>query len=405
MDSIVTKNRGNRFVPVSTPGFLDTSVRETGSCDTAKIIPVQETHMTNPVRVGRLSSLYHFAKLVQPLSLLFTPRRHRLTAAQIPLSLENMAQTSNTPSVLEQAHEAVTFLRNHLPSSLQAPRIAIICGSGLGGLANTIDSEPRADFDYTSIPNFPHLTVAGHAGKLVFGSLNGQVPTVLMVGRAHYYEGHTIDRVTFPIRVFKLLGIHAIILTNAAGGLNPDYMVGDIVLLNDHVFLPGLGGIHPLRGPNAEEFGPRFPPLSDAYDLDLRRQVHKAWATLDISGNRSLHEGVYAFVGGPSYETRAECRMLHRIGADLVGMSTVPEIVVARHCGIRVLAFSLVTNRAVLDPVPRGDNDLLDGKEARELGAIMQEGKADHQEVLDAGHSAAIDMQRLVMKTVALGLS
>ncbi|PYH48303.1 purine-nucleoside phosphorylase [Aspergillus saccharolyticus JOP 1030-1] len=314
-----------------------------------------------------------------------------------------MAPSNDKLSLYEQAEEAAIFLRARLPGPLQAPRVAIICGSGLGGLADTIDDQPRAEFDYTSVPHFPHLTVAGHAGRLVFGHLNGQVPAVLMVGRAHYYEGHSIDRVTFPVRVFKLLGIDAIILTNAAGGLNPEYIVGDIVLLNDHLFFSGLAGIHPLRGPNVEEFGPRFPPLSDAYDLDLRRHVHEAWAALVVSDNkRRLHEGVYAFVGGPSYETRAECRMLRGLGADVVGMSTVPEIVVARHCGIRVLAFSLVTNRAVLDPVPRGDDEIFDGKEAGELRAIMQKGKADHQEVLDTGRSAAIDMQRLVMKTVAM---
>ncbi|GAA92265.1 purine nucleoside phosphorylase I, inosine and guanosine-specific [Aspergillus luchuensis IFO 4308] len=179
-------------------------------------------------------------------------------------------------------------------------------------------------------------------------------------------------------------------------------MVGDIVLLNDHIFLAGLAGIHPLRGPNSEEFGPRFPPLSDAYDLQLRCNVHKAWAKIvNVESKRRLHEGVYAFVGGPSYETRAECRMLRQLGADLVGMSTVPEIVVARHCGIRVLALSLVTNNAVLSPVPRGDDHRLDGKDVAELGEILQEGKADHQEVLEAGRSAATDMQKLVIQTIA----
>ncbi|OOF91063.1 hypothetical protein ASPCADRAFT_211305 [Aspergillus carbonarius ITEM 5010] len=294
----------------------------------------------------------------------------------------------------QQASETFSFLRDRLPESLKSPQVAIVCGSGLGGLANTIHRLPRVEFDYASIPHFPRSTVAGHAGKLVFGLLNGEVPAVLMVGRAHYYEGHSIDQVTFPIRVFKLLGVDTIILTNAAGGLNPEYMVGDIVLLNDHIFLAGLAGTHPLRGPNAEEFGPRFPALSDAYDLELRCQVHNAWdTTVRSESRRRLHEGVYAFVGGPSYETRAECRMLRQLGADLVGMSTVPEIVVARHCGIRVLALSLVTNNAVLSPVPRGDDHLLQGKNVDELGNILQEGKADHEEVLEAGRSAAMDMQ------------
>lgn len=288
-----------------------------------------------------------------------------------------------------------------MPTPLQKPHIAIVCGSGLGGLANTICDKPRAEFEYSSIPHFPHLTVPGHAGKLVFGLLDEHVPVVLMVGRAHYYEGHSINQVTFPIRVFKLLGVDTLVLTNAAGGLNSEYAVGDIVLLNDHIFLAGLAGIHPLRGPNVEDFGPRFPPLSDAYDLELRRHVHKAWGeVMHAEGQRRLHEGVYAFVGGPSYETRAECRMLHQLGADVVGMSTVPEIVIARHCGIRVLALSLVTNSAVLTPVPRGDDRLLQEKGVKELDAILQEGKANHEEVLEAGRSAATDMQRLVVQAV-----
>ncbi|PLB49545.1 purine nucleoside phosphorylase I, inosine and guanosine-specific [Aspergillus steynii IBT 23096] len=304
-----------------------------------------------------------------------------------------MAQTQKGLSHFERANEACSMLRERLPLPLQSPKVAIVCGSGLGGLANTIHPELRAEFDYASIPHFPRLTVAGHAGKLVFGLINGQVPAVLMVGRAHYYEGHSIDQVTFPIRVFKLLGVDTVILTNAAGGLNPDYAVGDIVLLNDHLFLAGLAGTHPLRGPNDEKFGPRFPPLSDAYDLELRRHAHGIWKALSQSQNRRLHEGVYAFVGGPSYETRAECRLLHQLGADVVGMSTVPEIVVARHSGLRVLALSLVTNTAVLSPGPRGDDSLLQGKDTQELDAILQKGKANHEEVLEAGRSAAIDMQ------------
>ncbi|PWY63709.1 inosine guanosine and [Aspergillus heteromorphus CBS 117.55] len=311
-----------------------------------------------------------------------------------------MAPSSNLPS-FQRASEAASFLKERLPEILKAPRVAIVCGSGLGGLASTLHELPRVEFDYASIPYFPKLTVAGHAGKLVFGLLNGQVPAVLMVGRAHYYEGHSVDDVTFPVRVFKLLGIDSMILTNAAGGLNPDYMVGDVVLINDHIFLAGLAGIHPLRGPNSEEFGLRFPPLSDAYDLELRRHVHQAWNRVIGTDKSKLHEGVYAFVGGPSYETRAECRMLRQLGADLVGMSTVPEIVVARHCGIRVLALSLVTNKAVFAPIPRGDAHILQGKSMTELDAMLQEGKANHEEVLEAGRSAATNMQKLIVQTVA----
>ncbi|KAJ6076609.1 hypothetical protein N7499_008590 [Penicillium canescens] len=305
------------------------------------------------------------------------------------------------PSSFQRANEAVAHLRNTLPEGLQKPQVAIVCGSGLGGLADTIHPDLRAEYDYGSIPHFPRSTVAGHAGKLVFGFLGQKIPAVLMVGRAHYYEGHSIDQVAFPIRVFKQLGVDTVVLTNAAGGLNSDYSVGDLVLLNDHLFLAGLAGTHPLRGPNEEEFGVRFPPLSDAYDLELRRHVHQAWKTvISPESNRKLHEGVYAFVGGPTYETRAESRMLRMLGADVVGMSTVPEIVVARHCGLRLLAFSLVTNKAVLSPVPRGDEDLLQGKAADELTAILEEGKAGHEEVLEAGRAAALDMQKLVVQSL-----
>jgi purine-nucleoside phosphorylase len=199
------------------------------------------------------------------------------------------------------------------------------------------------------------------------------------------------------------LGCETILLTNAAGGLNPDYAVGDIVTLNDHLNLAGLTGWHPLRGPNADDFGVRFPPLSDAYDIQLRQLAHKAWRELreDAPSERRLHEGVYAFVAGPSYETRAECRMLRQLGADVVGMSTVPEIVVARHSGMRVLAFSLVTNKAVLEPTVRGDDRELEGMSREELDAYLSRGRANHEEVLEAGKQAAIDMQGLVLRIVS----
>ncbi|PGH14422.1 purine nucleoside phosphorylase I, inosine and guanosine-specific [Helicocarpus griseus UAMH5409] len=301
------------------------------------------------------------------------------------------------------AQETLSYLLSRLPPTLQKPRFAIICGSGLGGLAASIDQDkPKAEFEYGEIPNFPVSTVPGHVGKLVFGTLGSDVPGVLMVGRSHYYEGHSVDKITFPVRLFKLLGIEIIVVTNAAGGLNPEYEVGDIVVLNDHIFLAGLAGIHPLRGPNEEKFGVRFPPLSDAYDLGLRRDTHNAWKKVTTPDNkRRVHEGVYAFVGGPSYETRAECRLLHQLGADVVGMSTVPEIVVARHSGIRVLAMSLVTNKALLTPVPRGDDRLLQNSTVEELNAIVEEGKANHEEVLEAGRLAAIDMQKLVKQSLA----
>lgn len=209
--------------------------------------------------------------------------------------------------------------------------------------------------------------------------------------------------VTFATRVCKLLGVETILLTNAAGGLDPSYTVGDIVCLNDHLNLAGLVGFHPLRGQNEEEFGTRFPPLSDAYDLSLRQLAHKSWQDLRLQtpSSRRMHEGVYAFVAGPTYETRAECRMLRNLGADLVGMSTVPEICVARHSGMRVLAFSLVTNNGVVEPVPRGDDPQLQGMTREQLEQHLSRGKATHEEVLEAGRLAAIDMQGLVLRIVS----
>lgn len=215
-----------------------------------------------------------------------------------------------------------------------------------------------------------------------------------------------MDLVTFATRLCARLGVETMLMTNAAGGLDPNYGVGDIVLLNDHLNLAGLVGFHPLRGPNEEDFGVRFPPLSDAYDLELRQRAHAAWEDLHPRGDRSgirqrqMHEGVYAFVAGPSYETRAECRMLRSLGADVVGMSTVPEIIVARHSGMRVLAFSLVTNNAVLEAVVPGNDPELRGMRREELEAYLSRGRANHEEVLEAGRLAAEDMQRLVAKIV-----
>jgi purine-nucleoside phosphorylase len=206
-----------------------------------------------------------------------------------------------------------------------------------------------------------------------------------------------METCTFATRVCKLLGVLTMIVTNAAGGLNPDYSVGDIVLLGDHLNIPGMVGMNPLRGPNHDDFGVRFPPLSDAYDLELRRRAHRAWTKLELDKTpRRLHEGVYAFLAGPTYETRAECRMLRLLGADVVGMSTVPEIVVARHSSMRVLAFSLVTNKAILEAGPRGDAAEIQEMSEEELTEYLSKGRANHEEVLEAGRVAAEDMQALV---------
>lgn len=220
------------------------------------------------------------------------------------------------------------------------PQVALILGSGLGILADEIEAAVR--IPYATIPHFPLSTVAGHAGVLVFGHLSGQ-SVVAMQGRFHLYEGYTPQEVAFPIRVLRALGAELLIVTNAAGGLNPAYRAGDFMLMRDHIFLPGMVGFHPLSGPNDDQVGPRFPAVAGAYDLALRYLAKETASRLSIS----LHEGVYVMVSGPSYETGAELAMLRGWGADAVGMSTAPEVVVARHAGMRVLGLSCITNAAI----------------------------------------------------------
>jgi len=208
----------------------------------------------------------------------------------------------NGPTIFELASKAATQIQSVVPNELKSPRVGIICGSGLGGLVDTLHKSPQFEIPYSDIPEFPRSTVVGHAGKLVFGFLGEKkTPVVVMVGRAHFYEGHSIEKITFPTRVMKLLGIESLIVTNAAGGLNPEFHVGDIMLLNDHLNIPGLAGIHPLRGRNEEDYGTRFPALSDAYDLEFRKAAHLAYRKLEgVSTRRAMREGVYAFVSGPT---------------------------------------------------------------------------------------------------------
>ncbi|KAF2861939.1 hypothetical protein K470DRAFT_256476 [Piedraia hortae CBS 480.64] len=333
---------------------------------------------------------------------------HHLTSlyhsfSHLSHAMDDAHQESNVQAYKVQ--ETVDFLRSHLPERLARPRVAVVCGSGLGGLADVLDMEPEGQsWPYSSIPNFPVSSVSGHQGKLLFGTMGTQkVPVVLFVGRVHFYEGHDLAVITFATRICCAIGVKTLVLTNAAGGLDPSYSVGDIVLLNDHINLAGLAGFHPLRGPNDDELGPRFPPLSDAYDLSLRMLAHDVWNRLrsEKPSNRRLHEGVYAFAAGPTYETRAECRMLRTLGADVVGMSTVPEIIVARHGGMRVLAFSLVTNIANQEPTQRADDPKLKGLSPAELDTFLRQGRADHEEVLEAGRLAALDMQDLVLRLVS----
>jgi purine-nucleoside phosphorylase len=216
------------------------------------------------------------------------------------------------------------------------PKIALVLGSGLGAFADSLSDAAR--IPYAEIPGFPKSTAIGHAGQLAIGKV-GSVPVAAMQGRAHLYEGYSGQEVTFCIRVFGRLGIRAVILTNAAGGISTSYSQGALVLIRDHI---NLQGSNPLVGANDDRFGVRFPDMTHAYDRDYRAMAREEAAKL----NTTLHEGVYAAMLGPSYETPAEIEFLRRIGADLVGMSTVAEVIAARHMGIKVLAISCVTNMA-----------------------------------------------------------
>ena len=216
------------------------------------------------------------------------------------------------------------------------PRIALVLGSGLGGFADSLTDATRVP--YAEIPAFPQSTAIGHAGQMVIGKA-GNVPVAAMQGRVHLYEGYSAQQVTFPVRVFGRMGIRAVILTNAAGGINLSYSQGALVLIRDHI---NLQGENPLVGPNDDRFGVRFPDMTHAYAKDYREFAHTEFAKHGLT----LHEGVYAGLLGPSYETPAEIEYLRRIGADLVGMSTVAEVIAARHMGIKVLAISCVTNMA-----------------------------------------------------------
>uniref|UniRef100_A0AAQ6A7A2 Purine nucleoside phosphorylase n=1 Tax=Amphiprion ocellaris TaxID=80972 RepID=A0AAQ6A7A2_AMPOC len=239
------------------------------------------------------------------------------------------------------------------------------------------NTQPQV-FKYSDIPNFPRSTVHGHAGRLVFGTLKGK-PCVCMQGRFHLYEGYPVQKITLPMRVFKLMGVETMILTNAAGSLNQDYKVGDVMIIKDHINMPGFAGINPLAGPNDDRFGVRFPCMSDAYDRKLRQMAHDV--ALELGFSDFLQEGVYCVLGGPSFETIAECRMLHRLGADAVGMSTVHEVIVARHAGMRCFAMSLISNQSVMD--------------------YDSEEKANHEEVLETGQQRAEQLQKLVSTMVA----
>lgn len=267
--------------------------------------------------------------------------------------------------IYEKAQEAAEFIRAQFDEQIL---VALVLGSGLGAFAETIENATK--IDYAEIPHFAHSTVEGHAGRLVLGKI-GDVPIAVQQGRFHYYEGYSLEEVTFPIRVFGLLGIKNIILTNAAGSLNSDFYPGSLMLIKDHI---NLMGANPLRGKNDERFGARFPDMSEIYSADLQ----KIAAAEALAINMHLRRGVYCALTGPCYETPAEIRMLREMGADAVGMSTVPEAIIARHQGASVLAISCVSNMA----------------------AGIGEDCINHQEVMETGAQVAGVFQNLLHRII-----
>ena len=232
--------------------------------------------------------------------------------------------------MLQRIQETAAFLKGKMRTS---PETAIILGTGLGSLVNEITE--KYEIEYKDIPNFPLSTVEGHSGKLIFGKLGGK-EIMAMQGRFHFYEGYSMKEVTFPVRVMRELGIKTLFVSNAAGGMNPEFIIGDLMIITDHI---NMFPEHPLRGKNIP-YGDRFPDMSTAYDKEL---IAKAKEIADEKGIRVV-EGVYLGTQGPTFETPAEYRMFRRMGGDAVGMSTVPEVIVARHCGIRVFGISVITD-------------------------------------------------------------
>lgn len=267
--------------------------------------------------------------------------------------------------MLEKINQTASYIRKQ--TNFQ-PEFGIVLGSGLGGLVNEISVQVA--LEYASIPNFPLSTVKGHSGKLIFGKLGGK-NVIALQGRFHFYEGYSMQEVTFPIRVMKALGIQRLILSNASGGMNPAYQIGDIVIINDHI---NLMPSNPLIGKNYDELGPRFPDMSEPYDkgmIDLAKKI------ADKKKFRS-HTGVYAGVPGPCFETPAEYRYIRTIGADIVGMSTVPEVIAARHENVPCFAISIVTD----------------------LGGFDEVQKVSHEEVLKVATAAEGKMTAIIKELI-----
>ncbi|OQX61380.1 MAG: purine-nucleoside phosphorylase [Anaerolineaceae bacterium 4572_5.1] len=265
---------------------------------------------------------------------------------------------------IEEIDEVVEAIRERTDAQ---PRVGMILGSGLSGLAESVENAVK--IPYSELPHWQVSTVKGHAGRLVIGELEGQ-NVFVMQGRIHYYEGYTMAQVTLPVRVMQRLGVEIMIVTNAAGGIHEDHKPGDVMLITDHLNLLGMFGLNPLYGPNLDEFGPRFPDMTQAYDLELIAHARR----IAKDENIELHEGIYAGLSGPTFETPADLRFLKKIGADAVGMSTVPEVVVARHGNTRVLGLSGISNKAHMD-----------------ISLV-----ATHDEVLEAGKMIVPKMEAII---------
>jgi purine-nucleoside phosphorylase len=279
----------------------------------------------------------------------------------------------------EQAAEAAAFIRSKYAKSI---RTAVVLGSGLGSFADQLSDAVK--IPYEQIPHFARSTVEGHAGQLVLGEIDG-VPVAVQQGRFHFYEGYEMEQVTFPMRAFGLMGIENVILTNAAGSLSTEMVPGSLMLISDHL---NCMGVNPIRGANDKRFGPRFPDMTSAYDVEFQEIVVAAADEIakerfengdDIELTDFLHRGIYCGLSGPTYETPAEIRMYRLLGADALGMSTVPETIVARHQGMRVLGISCITN----------------------FGAGMTEGEIDHEHVMSTGEQVADIFKELLRRVIA----
>lgn len=297
-----------------------------------------------------------------------------------------------------QIKETTKFLLDRITVR---PKIAVICGTGFKQVADYI--QDLVIIDYTEIPNFNACSVPGHVGQLVFGLLGG-ASVVFMRGRVHLYEGHSIWESTFPIRVFAELGVKALVVTNASGGINPKYKAGDMMIIKDHINLPGLCGLNPCYGVNDDRLGPRFTCMHGAYDRKFRAAAWKVGRRLKL-GN-VLREGIYLAQLGPTYETPAELRMIRRMGGDVVGMSTCAEIAVARQCGLRCFGMSLITNVCSLKD---DDDESTDEVEEDDVDSVLNcdeitgdcDSGPDHNEVLDVGNKSTEVVQSFMSGLIA----